>query len=66
MTGTLKISEPCLDGAKVTGSFSGGAIDFGAVQGQCQVTYKGTVTGDQMSGTYSLGPAGGTWKATRN
>ncbi len=66
VTGTLKISEPCLDGAKVTGTLNGGSIDFGAVQGQCQVAYKGTVNGDQMSGTYSLGAAGGNWEAARS
>jgi hypothetical protein len=56
----------CLDGAKVTGKVTGDSIDFGSVQGQCQVDYTGKVNGDQMSGTYSAsGVPGGTWKASK-
>jgi hypothetical protein len=66
LNGTLSISVSCLDGAKVTGTVNGSSIDFGSVQGQCQVDYKGKVNGDQMSGTYSAsGVPAGTWKASK-
>jgi hypothetical protein len=68
LNGTLSISVTCLDGAKVTGQVNGSSIEFGSVQGQCQVDYKGTINGDQMSGTYDFSGAGGyggTWKAAK-
>jgi len=66
LDGTLSISVACLDGAKVTGKVNGDSIDFGSVQGQCTVEYKGTIKGDQMSGTYGLGQGmAGTWTASR-
>jgi hypothetical protein len=66
LDGTLSISVACLDGAKVTGKVNGDSIDFGSVQGQCSVDYKGTIKGDQMSGTYDVGGGvGGTWKASK-
>jgi len=66
LDGTLSISVACLDGAKVTGKVNGDSIDFGSVQGQCTVDYKGTIKGDQMSGTYGLGQGtAGTWTASK-
>ncbi len=66
LNGTLSISVACLDDAKVTGTVNGSSIDFGSVKGDCQVDYKGTVSGDQMSGTYSAsGLPAGTWKAAK-
>jgi hypothetical protein len=68
LNGTLSIAVTCLDGAKVTGHVNGSEIEFGSVQGECEVDYKGTVNGDQMSGTYDIsgaGGAGGTWKAAK-
>jgi len=66
LDGTLSISVACLDGAKVTGKVNGDSIDFGSVQGQCSVDYKGKISGDQMSGTYDVGGGvGGTWKASK-
>jgi hypothetical protein len=66
LDGTLSIDVSCLNGAKVTGKVTGNSIEFGSVQGQCSVDYKGTINGDQMSGTYGLGAgAAGTWKATK-
>jgi len=66
LDGTLSISVSCLDGAKVTGKVKGHSIQFGSVKGQCSVDYKGTIEGDQMSGTYGLGQVdAGTWKASR-
>jgi hypothetical protein len=66
LNGTLSISVACLDGAKVTGEVKGDSIEFGSVKGQCSVEYKGTITGDQMSGTYEIAQGvGGTWKATK-
>jgi hypothetical protein len=66
LNGTLSISVACLDGAKVTGKLNGSAIEFGSVKGECEVEYKGSVNGGQMSGTYSAsGVPGGTWKASK-
>ena len=66
LKGTLTIPIQCLDGAKVTGQVNGNTIEFGSVQGQCQVNYKGSVNGDQMSGTYDISQGqGGTWKASK-
>ena len=66
LDGTLSIAVQCLDGAKVTGKVNGDSIDFGSVQGQCSVDYKGKISGDQMSGTYDVGGGvGGTWKASK-
>ena len=66
LNGTLSIAVTCLNGAKVTGTVDGTSIDFGSVNGQCSVDYKGTVNGDQMSGTYGLGQGtAGTWKASK-
>src|SRR5262245_20452863 len=66
LDGTLSIAVDCLNGAKVTGKVDGDSIDFGSVNGQCSVDYKGTINGDQMSGTYGLGAGtAGTWKASK-
>jgi len=66
LKGTLSIPIDCLDGAKVTGEVNGNSIEFGSVQGQCHVEYKGSVNGDQMSGTYEISQGqGGTWKASK-
>ena len=66
LDGTLSIAVSCLNGAKVTGKVTGNSIQFGSVQGQCSVDYKGTINGDQMSGTYGLGAGtAGTWKASK-
>jgi hypothetical protein len=66
LNGTLSIAVSCLDGAKVTGEVKGDSIEFGSVKGQCSVDYKGSIKGDQMSGTYEIAQGvGGTWKATK-
>jgi hypothetical protein len=66
LDGTLSIAVSCLNGAKVTGKVNGDSIEFGSVNGQCSVDYKGKINGDQMSGTYGLGAGtAGTWKATK-
>jgi hypothetical protein len=66
LNGTLSIDVACLNGAKVTGKVNGDSIEFGSVNGQCSVDYKGTINGDQMSGTYGLGAGtAGTWKASK-
>lgn len=66
LNGTLSIAVSCLNGAKVTGKVTGDSIEFGSVNGQCSVDYKGKISGGQMSGTYGLGQGvAGTWKATK-
>jgi hypothetical protein len=72
LSGTISIkASTCISQASITGSISGGKISFGAVKGQAEVTYDGTVSGnDTIKGNYHAGPncgnAVGTWTATRN
>jgi hypothetical protein len=48
----------------VTGTVVGSAIQFGAVDG---VAYTGSVSGNSMSGTYTVpGGGGGNWSATKS
>ena len=46
----------------VNGTVSGSSIKFGTVGGQA-ITYKGTVSGSSMSGTYDTAGGGGPWSA---
>ena len=57
----------CISAGNVTGNVDGTKISFGAVEGNKLITYVGTVTGNQMSGTYSsdCGPSKGTWNAIK-
>lgn len=69
MSGTIEISDtPCLTGGSITGTLKGNSIDFGVVSGSYQVDYKGSVTGDTMTGTYSTdcGNGKGTWEASKS
>ena len=70
LEGTSSIEgTPCLSGGTISGSIDGNDISFGAVQGQVEVSYEGTVSADggEMSETYSTdcGNAKGSWDATK-
>ena len=68
LTGRITISNPHSTLA-IHGTVSGGAIQFGTVGGAA-ITYKGTVSGSSMSGTYQVGlngnGSGGPWSASRS
>lgn len=58
----------CVSSGTVEAKLDGTSITIGAVDAQEQIAFEGTVSGDQMSGTYST-PAGcdsdtGVWEAT--
>jgi|KBSSwiStaDraftv2_1062776.scaffolds.fasta_scaffold137931_2 hypothetical protein len=68
LAGTITITgTPCLSGGSITGSVSGSTITFGAVQGEVEVKYSGSIAGQSMSGTYQTdcGNAKGTWNAVK-
>lgn len=49
----------------INGTVTGNTIKFGTV-GSTAITYSGTVSGDSMSGTYTVGgSAGGSWNANK-
>lgn len=50
---------------RLTGSVSGGSIRFGTVGGPA-ITYRGSVSGSSMSGTYKTPRGGGSWHAHRS
>jgi hypothetical protein len=60
LTGTINLSTTGT--APVNGSVDGSSIKFGTVGSQA-ITYKGTVNGTSMSGTYNTPGGGGTWSA---
>jgi len=63
LSGTINLSS---DGSpKINGTVTGNTIKFGTV-GSTAITYSGTVSGNSMSGTYTVaGAAGGSWSATK-
>ncbi len=64
---TIK-GSPCVSHGTVKGSVTGSSIEFGAVQAERTVSFKGTLSGDRMSGTFDApdcGPDSGTWNAQR-
>jgi hypothetical protein len=66
LRGTMTIDGwLCLDAGVVTGTLSGSSIEFELVQREIRLTYKGTVAGNRMSGTYSTNcdDTRGTWRA---
>jgi hypothetical protein len=68
VTGSIVIDGwSCLSGGVVAGSLRGGTIEFELRQRDVQVTYRGKVSGQQMSGTYSTNcdATTGTWRATK-
>jgi hypothetical protein len=64
-TGSITIPGQC-DGCPITATVTGNTIGFGSVGGQ-GVTYDGTISGKDMSGTYTVGTgqSKGTWSATK-
>jgi len=60
LTGSIKLSYPS-GTYSCTGSVHGGRITFGAVG--AGATYKGSVSGHSMSGTYNTRKGGGSWTA---
>jgi hypothetical protein len=68
LSGTITIEgTPCLTDGSINGALNGNSIAFGVVQGDVQVAYTGSVSGNTMSGTYATdcGNAVGTWEATK-
>ena len=68
LSGTITINgTPCLTGGTIAGTVNGGAISFGVVSGEVQVSYDGSVSGNKMQGTYATtcGNAKGAWAATK-
>jgi hypothetical protein len=64
LDGTIVLSAPPQT-LHITGNAAGNAITFGTVGG---VEYSGSVSGNSMSGTYTVpnGGGGGTWSATKS
>jgi hypothetical protein len=66
-TGSIVIAGLCEPDCPVTATVNGNAITFGSV-GPRAVSYKGTISGNTISGTYTIGNEGqgsGTWKAVK-
>lgn len=68
LSGNITLSAP--PGTEpINGTVNGDTIQFGTVGSQA-VTYSGTVSGDSMSGTYTVGTGsgsdGGNWSASRS
>jgi hypothetical protein len=73
LSGTISVGgTPCIGDGTVTGTLNGSSITFGAVSGQIQISYTGSVSSDMqtMQGTYSApeacGNATGNWTATKS
>jgi hypothetical protein len=64
VSGSIALSSPNKT-LHINGTLSGSAISFGAVG---TVTYTGTVSGNSMSGTYTVvgGRGGGSWSANKS
>jgi hypothetical protein len=62
LTGTIRLSSP-RGKYSITGKVHGGSITFGAVG--AGATYKGSVSGRSMSGTYKTPKGGGSWSANK-
>jgi peptidoglycan hydrolase-like protein with peptidoglycan-binding domain len=65
LSGTIVLTEPPTT-LSLNGTVTGTTIEFGTV-GSAEITYSGTVSGNTMSGKYSVnGSPGGDWKATKS
>ena len=62
LKGTINLSPG--GRSPINGSVNGAKINFGTV-GSTVITYKGTVSGKSMSGTYHTPSGGGTWHARK-
>jgi hypothetical protein len=64
LSGSIALSS---EGGKigVRGTLRGTAISFGTVGGGQVITYKGSVSGASMSGTWHTPAGGGSWSAHR-
>ena len=60
LSGTITLSQP-KGTYDISGAVNGSAIKFGAVA--VGATYKGSVSGTKMSGSYQTPQGGGTWSA---
>lgn len=60
--------SPCVSGGAVEIGVEGSRISFGVVEAEERISFTGTVSGDQMSGTFDATscppPNTGTWEAT--
>ena len=70
-TGTIQVDDTtCVSNGTVDVSLQGDKITIGLVRAEEPVTFTGTVSGEQMSGTYDAGtcppPNSGTWEAVRS
>jgi hypothetical protein len=71
MAGTLQVAgSDCISAGELRSKISGSTVEFGLVAGgRALITFRGTVTGTRMSGTYTSGPDcgndKGSWQATR-
>lgn len=70
-TGTIDVQGTnCISNGTVEVALEGDRITVGLVRAEEPVTFTGTVSGDQMSGTYDAGtcppPNSGTWEAVRS
>lgn len=69
LSGTIAIhSTPCVSTGTVNGRVQGTTITFGAVHGAQSIAFTGSVSGNEMSGTYDAPDCGhgkGTWTASR-
>lgn len=64
LTGHITLSTPPST-SSINGTVNGGNIQFGTV-GSAAITYKGSVSGNSMSGSYQVaGAGGGSWSATK-
>jgi hypothetical protein len=63
LAGSITLSSP-KGTYRIGGKVRGSTITFGAVG--VGATYKGTVKGKSMSGTWKSGPGGGSWSADKS
>lgn len=70
MAGTLSVSgSDCISAGRLRSKVSGSTVEFGLVAGgRALITFRGTITGARMTGTYASGPDcgndKGSWEAS--
>jgi hypothetical protein len=70
LSGTIALSAPAPGTVPIHGTVQGGTIKFGTVGSQA-ITYKGSVSGSSMSGTWQIkgtsgAAGGGPWSASKS